>query len=209
MTNRTNMDTNSEGVIGFINQIISNNHRSLDGKLYISAILFSFLYETKKFDQFNKRVFDDSLFIEIESIPYDIRMEIGLFRTKSLEKSVGEEDVSQIFEWGERPTPEEYAKRDIEYALREEKKYRHEFIDYYSDINTVKRKARTLAIILNVSKGEKTEEYFRAVFKILFDWKPACELPLDNFKSFYKKYQFYLRIGIVQGLLNENFNPNI
>lgn len=199
---------NAEMGITLLNQIMSKNHRSKNGKLYISAYLFSFLSGKNENNQYNKEMIDGFSFIEIESIPYEIRMELGLFKTGIRENNL-EEETSINLPIHKSTNYEMYAKIDIESALREEKRYLHEFIDYYTDISTVKKKARTLAILIKISKGEKTEEYFQSVYKMLLDLKPDCELTFKNFRDFYKKYKEYQRIGFVQGLLNINFNPNI
>lgn len=193
--------------IDLIHQILTKNQRSHNGKLWISSLLFHVLTESSNNYHYNTCIIDGIQYIELASVPEEIRNELGLFRIKTRERLVDNEPSLTLTVYNTR-IKDRYAKSDVKAALRSEKRYRHEFIDHYYDPNTIKIKARTLSILRFISKGEKTKEYFEAVYNVLVSWKVPCEFPLDNFKLFYEKYEWYMRTGIVPALLNNNYNPN-
>ncbi len=194
----------------FVHQIIRNNHRSLNGKLYISKALFVVLTDSKSICNYLEMKINGVDFIEIASIPEETRIEYGLFRTDS--KSRLKEDEAKVpREFHKKNNDDNLryrAKLDIINALRTEKSYRHEFLDYFIDLKTIKKKSRTLSIIRTIAKGDKCDKYKENIFYVLNKWNVECEFPLDHYKNFYSKYCWYLRVGPVLGLIDKNNNPN-
>ncbi|GCC50353.1 hypothetical protein SanaruYs_05680 [Chryseotalea sanaruensis] len=199
--------TTKEIGIDLIRQILTKNQRSINGKLWISTLFFQVLTESQNYNEYNLCIINGNQYIEIASIPKEIRDELGLFWTETRERLVINEPTLGL-PIQKTPIAERLAKSDVKAALRNEKRYRHEFIDHYHDLNTIKIKARTLSILRSIPKDEKSKEYFEAVYNVLVAWKVPCDFPLDNFKLFYEKYEWYMRTGLVPGLLNTNYNPN-
>lgn len=191
-----------------LKQIVNKNHKERNGKIFISTLLFRFLTDDIPIDDsYIKIKINEIEFIEIETIPKDLRNELGLFRTKGMQNDENNEkfdypqkkDVSTVL-----------AEVDLTNAIHDTRKHKHEFIDYFVEPTIIETKARTLSIILRIRNGGMNNvQYLKAVHKTLISENIQCELPTESFKQFHNKLKWFQRIGFVNGLIRNDYDPNI
>jgi hypothetical protein len=181
--------------------ILRRNLKNQQGRFYISRILFDLLNDFVTPVGVTKILIDDSEFIEISTIDKEVRARLGILDSQ----------VERVFEVETGYSPDsrqKFAQLDIDYAIAQQVICENEFINSFCDPLEVKRKSLTLAILRVITPKKRDQEYLREVFRILQELKLDIELPLNGYKAFYLKLNWYNKIGFIKGCIDGVPGPN-
>lgn len=202
-----------------LTQIIGHGRKRRDDCEYISELLFNILVEFEDVPGLVKVQLNNEHFIDVKSIPDEIRDEMGLFISFQLSslKAMDEKYMREGIDVKALPNiapsvkkdDDPFAESDVRRALKEAKNCEHEFIDYFVDQQEIKKKSITLSLLKTVVPNRLNKKYLMTVFKILKKDNVECEFPLDRFDHFYRKLKWFSKVGWANGCISTDYNPTI
>jgi len=198
-------------------RIITVGRKQMGDRQYVSELLLGVMTGFKELNGLRRIYIEEETYVEVDSIPDEVRNAIGLFtplptssneaRNRRLKMEYGV-DFDTSPPKGVTPRKEgSEAEWDVERAIAKAKDYHHEFIDYFTDINEIETKSMTLSILVEIKPYKADLKYLKSAYENLKSRNVKCELPIDRFREFYKKLNWFFRVGLVNGCININKNP--
>ncbi|MCZ8070318.1 MAG: hypothetical protein O9311_08180 [Cytophagales bacterium] len=86
-------------------------------------------------------------------------------------------------------------------SLRDVRQYFYDFLSYGVEPMRAFKKARTLCLMVVVENYSYSEKNWEKIYKALQQQKVQGELRCANFREFYRKAKWFMRMGLSAGIL--------
>lgn len=187
-----------------LSQINRSNFRERSGKVYITKLLFVFLTNLKDLSKFRLIIIDGKEFIEVGSMPSYLREEYGLFRVTSPRTFRNRPDAEKELEPYNSAAEME---NSVLNAIESWEDVKHEFVDYFIDLEIIKEKSVTLKLLNLLDFNKCDIKYLRHIQSAIIKHNVSCELKISNWQEFYQKYQWFVKTGHIRALIQPYRHP--